>query len=634
MRVCQEICDTKRLRTRVQVYSFVRAVFSQVIPNDFWGSDHNQEVVLKAADKFIRLRRHETMSLQNSIKHFRISDCRWAASSNARAGKVKQYTPLSESNKQHELVYQFLFWVFELFLIPLLKTNFYATESAPFRNKVFYFRHDLWHGLTSGVRANLSATIFRPIDPADSTLDSSRTLGYSYIRLLPKESGLRMITNLRRRFPNKPCRAMPPQAVMDKNKQQNGLSINSILQNAFHVLSYEKTRVPSILGSSVLGLNDIYPKLKAFQAHCRPAPGQAPTKLYFCKVDVTSCFDTIDQRLLLSIVRDIVQDDEYMIQKYSTIYPSAGRLKRSFIRRARPSGEFAQFSELAKSLADGLRNTILVDGVVYTFEERESLLALMEEHICNNLIKMGKKLFRQIVGIPQGSVLSTLLCSLFYAHLEKTKLSRFVSENSLLLRYVDDFLYVTTSKDQAADFLHAMHADISDSLTVDFAKRPGFAFRHKVMQMLKPKCHAIFIDTELNSIAVVLLNIYQNHRMCAAKFVAYQASMPRTASALCDAFYYDVIQEAIRFSYSLIRSRVASGTAVKNHCRCPITAAHVEWLGLTAFQAILTSRQSRFSNVLARIEYNLQAERFRRVRKELAAVVLDRNSPELISIRV
>ncbi|KAJ3150897.1 hypothetical protein HDU89_002894 [Geranomyces variabilis] len=62
---------------------------------------------------------------------------------------------------------------------------------------------------------------------------------------------------------------------MDKNKQQNGLSINSILQNAFHVLSYEKTRVPSILGSSVLGLNDIYPKLKAFQAQCRPAPGQA-----------------------------------------------------------------------------------------------------------------------------------------------------------------------------------------------------------------------------------------------------------------------------------------------------------------------------------------------------------------------
>ncbi|KAJ3150898.1 hypothetical protein HDU89_002895 [Geranomyces variabilis] len=267
-----------------------------------------------------------------------------------------------------------------------------------------------------------------------------------------------------------------------------------------------------------------------------------------------------------------------------------------------------------------------------------------------------------------------LVPSLFYAHLEKTKLSRFVSENSLLLRYVDDFLYVTTSKDQAADFLHAMHAEpghpeygcvintdktlanfetsvdgriiqkvscdadgsayISDSLTVDFAKRPGFAFRHKVMQMLKPKCHAIFIDTELNSIAVVLLNIYQNHRMCAAKFVAYQASMPETASALCDAFSYDVIQEAIRFSYSLIRSRVASVTAVKNHCRCPITAAHVEWLGFTAFQAILASRQSRFSNVLARIDYNLQAERFRRVRKELATIVLDRNSPELISIRV
>ncbi|KAJ3168414.1 hypothetical protein HDU87_001145 [Geranomyces variabilis] len=429
-----------------QVYAFARAVFSQVIPHEFWGSDYNREIVLKAVDKFIRLRRYETTSLQNVIKHFKINDCAWAASSNIRPGKVKQYTPLSESNKRNELVYQFIFWVFEFFLIPLLKTNFYATETAPFRNKTRYVQFLPFKGPKELMRYRQD----------DSMLDSSRTLGYSYIRLLPKESGLRMITNLRRRFPNKPCRAMPPQAVTDKNKQQNGLSINSILQNAFHVLSYEKARVPSILGSSVLGLNDIYPKLKAFQAHCRPAPGQAPTKLYFCKVDVTSCFDTIDQKLLLSIVRDIVQDDEYMIQKYSTVYPSAGRLKRSFIRRARPSGEFTQFSELAKSLTDGFRNTILV---VYTFEERESLLALMEEHICNNLIKMGKKLFRQIVGIPQGSVLSTLLCSLFYAHLEKTKLSRFVSENALLLRYVDDFLYVTTSQDQAVDFLNVMHAD-------------------------------------------------------------------------------------------------------------------------------------------------------------------------------
>ncbi|KAJ3160204.1 hypothetical protein HDU86_001040 [Geranomyces michiganensis] len=225
-----------------QVYSFVRAVITQVIPDGFWGSNHNQDMVFKAIDTFIRLRRYETMSLQNVVKRVKTKDCKWAASADTRNGKVKWHTPLSESNKRKELVYQYLYWLFESFLIPLLKTNFYATESAPFRNKVFYFRHELWHKLTSKVRANLSATIFRPIDQTDTTLDSSRALGYSYIRLLPKDSGMRMITNLRRRFLNKPCRAMHPQTAMEKSRQQqqNGLSINNILQNAFHVLSFEK----------------------------------------------------------------------------------------------------------------------------------------------------------------------------------------------------------------------------------------------------------------------------------------------------------------------------------------------------------------------------------------------------------
>ncbi|KAJ3160205.1 hypothetical protein HDU86_001041 [Geranomyces michiganensis] len=57
-------------------------------------------------------------------------------------------------------------------------------------------------------------------------------------------------------------------------------------------------------------------------------------------------------------------------------------------------------------------------------------------------------------------------------------------------------------------------------------------------------------------------------------------------------------------------------------------------LGLMAFKAILTPRQSRFSDVLARINYELQAARFRYVRKPLAAVVLDCNSKELITMRV
>ena len=122
----------------------------------------------------------------------------------------------------------------------------------------------------------------------------------------------------------------------------------------------------------------------------------------------------------------------------------------------------------------------------------------MREHVLNNFVKDGGQYYRQRVGIPQGSVLSSLLCCLLYAHVEQQCLAplalpklRFpldgverttrdnddnddvnVSNNDndndndsnsyderyigLLLRVIDDFLYVTTSAHAAQRFACAM----------------------------------------------------------------------------------------------------------------------------------------------------------------------------------
>ena len=68
-----------------------------------------------------------------------------------------------------------------------------------------------------------------------------------------------------------------------------------------------------------------------------------------------------------------------------------------------------------------------------------------------------------VVGIAQGSVLSPLLCSYFYGHMEKTYLSAISQESdSLLLRWVDDFLLITPTKSLAENFLTLMHAGIPE----------------------------------------------------------------------------------------------------------------------------------------------------------------------------
>jgi telomerase reverse transcriptase len=87
---------------------------------------------------------------------------------------------------------------------------------------------------------------------------------------------------------------------------------------------------------------------------------------------------------------------------------------------------------------------------------------------------MGNNFYRQIVGIPQGSILSTLLCwyvlkrimrrllicsinSIFYSHMENTHFDDLCLEENLLLRLVDDFLFITNDLNKAKSFISKMH---------------------------------------------------------------------------------------------------------------------------------------------------------------------------------
>ncbi len=122
---------------------------------------------------------------------------------------------------------------------------------------------------------------------------------------------------------------------------------------------------------------------------------------------------------------------------------------------------YLQFSEFVFSvLAEELHDSILVDGVIQQFEDRENLLKLIETHIFNHVIKAGKRYFKQVSGIPQGSIVSSLLCSLYYSQFETKVLSSIISgKESLLMRLVDDFLFITTDLKKAQEFAVTIHKD-------------------------------------------------------------------------------------------------------------------------------------------------------------------------------
>lgn len=363
---------------------------------------------------------------------------------------------LSDLRKRTELLHEFIFWLFDSILIPLIRSNFYVTESQTHRNRLFYFRHDVWRQLLEQPFGDLKATMFEELEPERVKRVLARgSLGYGSLRLLPKSTGIRPILNLRKRALKK--------SPWGNGRMFLGPSINSSMTPIYNMLTYERQQNPTKLGSTLLSVGDMHHRLKAFKKELSSQFGQSKLpSMYFVKLDIQACFDTIPQKKLLDLITDLVSEPSYHMSKHVELsLPFSGvqnvKPSRRFISRAAPSTKRQHLPEFINNWSLKRKaNTVYVDSVAQKDQDSESLLDLLDEHVRSNLVKMGQKYFRQRSGIPQGSVLSSLLCNFFYAELERNVLGFIDPKESMLLRLVDDFLLITTKADVAMQFVEVM----------------------------------------------------------------------------------------------------------------------------------------------------------------------------------
>ncbi|KAG8899700.1 hypothetical protein FRB99_006494 [Tulasnella sp. 403] len=628
-----------------EVSRFIAGVTMAVIPHSFWGSKKNLKAVLSQVSTFISCRRFETITLHDVLQGLSTADCDWLVVEGA--GAQSQRSSASDDLKKKEIFHEFLYWYFESFVSPLLKNTFYITDSSVYRNQVLYFRQDDWATLCTPLLERLSNATFVRLELTKSQAEAilrHRQLGYARVRLLPKDSGVRPIVNLRR-------------------KSKTGQSINQVLQTTFQILTFEKDNQPDLLGASVFGVNEIYSQLKAYRKRILRQDLTLP-KLYFVKVDVRAAFDTIDQEKLISILHHILSTDDYNVRRWSRIMQSGGKTKRSFHRKAGPSWKDAQFLNFAESLAKVLHHAVFVDQVAYKSADKEQVLELLEEHIEANLVKIGPHFYRQKIGIPQGSVLSTLLCSFFYGDMEQKKFHFRNDPRNLLLRYVDDYLFVTTKLSMALHFLDVMtqghpeygcfiskdktltnfecekhqplvtppgqrdftwcglridmtnlhvQADyerfqsthLSNTLTVYRGKNPGVAFRQKMQHATKLRSHIIYLDTSLNGRKVVYTNIFQNLAFTAMKMHSYLKSWGSKLDHRQN-FILRTILQCVDAGYAIARKRFGEKLAKRNKANFTIQRASFVWLGLKAFHVVLSRKSSSYPVVLEELKKRLE----------------------------
>lgn len=642
-----------------KISAFCRSVLSRIIPDEFWGvgedQAHNKQIFLDNVDRFVKLRRFESMSLHDVMHCMKIFSIPWLSHTNTTAKGS-----LSDTLKRLELFHEFLYYIFDSLLIPLIRCNFHVTETSVHRYRIFFFRHDTWKSIAEPALLQIKCNMFEEVDTttAQRTLEGRR-LGFSQVRLLPKETGVRPIMNLRRR-------------PVKKGSKMLGSSINSILAPVYNMLTFEKEQGPEKFGSTLFSVGDLYSKLKASKERI----GKTDKPFYICKVDVQSAFDTIPQEAVVRLVSSLPASSKYHVSKHVEVKPADGHgLDARGGKRAKPMRKWVSlannkrdthpFGVKVETLIGAKRkNTVFVGNVGEQAHNRDTLIKLLEDHVQQNLVKIGKKYYRQKNGIPQGSVISSLLCNYFYADLEKRYLHFLRPESSLLLRLIDDFLLITTEPEHAKRFLQIMHngvpqygvtvnpaktlvnfeisinglklarlvdttqfpycgtlintktlhisknragrdqSNIKDSLTVEYSKMPGRTFQRKVMNTFKIQCHAMFIDTAHNSKMVVARNIYEIFLESAQKMCAYDKCLPSGKRAGTE-MVKRTVEGLFGMSWVLMRSKERNER--ERGFRCAMEKGECRWLGLKAFEMVLGKRQSRYMKVVKWIRDELGA---------------------------
>ncbi|KAG0480484.1 hypothetical protein HPP92_011342 [Vanilla planifolia] len=488
-------------------------------------------------------------------------------------------------------------------------------------------------------------------------------------------------------------------------------AVNSTLGELRAILRRIKVEDPIKLGASVFDYNDIYCRFHQFIPLVRKRTAVLPN-LYIVVADVCKAFDTIDQDMLISIMNDVIQLDTYVLRSYSkfictkkSIMAVPERLCFDHVNGNKSSMDSNVNLQLNSS------HCVLIDKGTCADVQKQTLISILTEHLKHNILQIKSNFYLQKIGIPQGSILSSILCCFYYGHLEKHVILPFLKKafeisskaslsdpimqpneelrysdvesllsskpkmlnspgdtlkcsskpHNLLLRLIDDFIFISTSKEVAESFFARMRrgfkayncymnldkfglnfnvenpppsqrfftgadglrfipwsgllincetleiqadytrywgAHISSSITFKAGDKPGRTLKKKLCDYMRPKCHPLFYDSNINSQAIVSLNAYQAFLLSAMKFHCYLRAM-ESSSRQSWTYIFDKILLSLRYMYRLIKKRMHElGDRLSIKPVLKLNNADVVWLGLYAYIKVLKKKQSRYGELI------------------------------------
>ncbi|MCL7046902.1 hypothetical protein MKW94_018799, partial [Papaver nudicaule] len=491
-----------------QVTSFIWAVCRRIVPGDLLGAPSEWRALQRNISKFIRLRRSEKFYVRQCVHGLKTS--RFPLLSHKHFSKdmvgegvnIQAGYSTAENSKitlKNKLFVCWIHWFFSSLITHILKSAFYITESEVGKLELFYYRKQNWENLTRTAVTCMRERSYRLLDYKFlRSILFKRPFGFSKVRFCPKGKGVRVLANMKAASSiSAEKKIIPLQGSsnfhfksMQKNEGRKYIfkAVNNALRDLSAVLKGIQMNHPHLLGSSVSCYDNVYEKLAPYLIGLKKKVKFMP-RAYIVICDVSKAFDSIDQDKLLQVMKDVMMNGRYLT-KWSSQVICTKKCMRALNNQIFLDQNMEPVNaKLTASVPFHSVHNVLVNQETITELKKENLQRDLYEHVKRNVIQVGQDFYLQKVGIPQGSIVSSLLCSFYYAHMETKVLLPFLenihetcysettkgelrerhncqdvdlAENGIdaisstpnftLLRYTDDFLFISTSKKQAANF--------------------------------------------------------------------------------------------------------------------------------------------------------------------------------------
>ncbi|KAF6007738.1 hypothetical protein HII13_004409 [Brettanomyces bruxellensis] len=408
-----------KMATKKQhIVRFLLIIIDKLFPLEHVGCNYNKRLLCDAISMFVNVRFGEFIDVKTLINGMKLTEISWVKPQ-ASMKMTKQ-----EFCRASQMFETYIKWLFGCFLCKLIGSFFHVTEASQ-SAKLYYYRHECWKSISSRFRRRYFSAHLQKVEYAHSSFKSffDNDTFLAKMKILPKPHDFRLI------------------AAPYKGNQEEEFAYTEyqakLMKPVGRILRSLKAE------NSIFSVADLVGRVARYRQDLISRYRCVP-KVYALKLDVKSAYDYLPIDLVENVVK-VKLDKHYPLDNICVNQYRVVRNK--YITSKRCSVVFN--SSLEQKIPKANNGNIIVQNETPIVLSKSDIIDFVHKQLNETSILYHGVTYCRKNGVFQGFQLSGVFFDLVYD--DVTEFFRNVIPDAdkgetLVLRLVDDFLFLSTSK--------------------------------------------------------------------------------------------------------------------------------------------------------------------------------------------